>query len=388
MSHRSLSTPASRAGFTLPEVMISLVIGLIVLQVAVSFFAQQGRAYTRGTQAVLTAQNARYALNALEKDVRTLGTGVPAHQPQLVYGGPDVLSFNADYATGDAGDVFAVYLESGAPANQLQAATPGTRFLIPNTTVGYPDSAYRENGINSPAETITFFFQPDATTPRDDDYALYRQVNAGAAAVVARGLLRTGEQSFFEYLMLQVPPDAPTRLVSAGVAPLWHSAALHGSEQDTGPSLRADSVRAVRVRFTATSGETGPAERRRAVERVIRMPNAGQAVRRICGDEPQGAAVAAAVVAMPNDSRAVAVSWSPSVDETAGESDVLRYILWRRVAGAADWGDPFVSIPAGLTAYSYVDQSVLPGTAYQYALAAQDCTPSRSPLAVTGTVTP
>ena len=320
--------------------------------------------------------------------VRTLGTGVPAHQPQLVYAGPDVLSFNADYATGDASDVFAVYLESGAPPQQLQAATRGTRFLIPNTTVSYPDTVYRENGSNSPAETITFFFQPDATTPRADDYALYRQVNGAPPAVVARSLLQTGTQRFFEYLVLEVPPDAPTRLVPAGTGALRHSVAIHGAPEDVGPAARVDSVRAVRVRFTVTSGETGRGERRRAVERVIRMPNAGQAVRSICGDEPQSAAIGATVVVMPDGARAVQLGWYPSVDETAGESDVLRYIVWRRAGGTADWGDPFVSIPAGLALYNYVDQSVLPGTSYQYALAAQDCTPSRSPLSVTGTVTP
>lgn len=380
--------PDPRAGMTLPEVMISLVIGLIVLQVALSFFAQQGRAFNRGTRAMAAAQNARYAVNALEKDVRTMGTGVPAQQPQLVYAGPDVLSFNADYATGDASDVFAVYLESAAPASQLQAATPAGRFTIPMTSTGYPDTVYMENGSNSPAETLTFFFQPDPTTPRADDFALYRQVNGGPAAVVARSLLKTAGQDFFDYLVLQVPPDAPTRLASAGGGPLRHSAKIHGSETDVGPAARVDSVRAVRVRFTATSGETGPGEQRKAMERTIRMPNAGAAVRSICGDDPQSAGISAMVVAMPDGSRAVSLSWGPSVDEAAGEADVLRYIVWRRVNGALDWGDPYVSIPAGLASYTWVDQAVLPGNRYQYALAAQDCTPSRSPLAVTGNVTP
>ena len=382
------SLPRDRAGMTLPEVLIALLIGVIVVQVAVGFLAQQGRIFSRGTLAMAAAQNARYATNALEKDVRTMGAGVPAQQPQLVYAGPDVLSFNADYATDDPADVFAVYLERDAPPSQLQAATPSTRFTIPMTAATYPDTFYRENGSNSPAETISFFFQPDATTPRGDDFALYRQVNAGPPAVVARNLLRTGDRDFFEYLVLQVPPDAPTRLASAGGGPLRHSAAIHGSAQDTGRFARVDSVRAVRVRFTVTSGEAGPGELRRAVERTIRMPNAGLAVRSVCGDEPQGAGIGAQVVEMPDGSRAVWLAWSPSVDEAQGEADVLRYIVWRRTDGAAEWGDPFMSIPAGLPSYGYVDQSVVPGHGYQYALAAQDCTPSRSPLGVSSTVFP
>jgi prepilin-type N-terminal cleavage/methylation domain-containing protein len=378
----------SRAGMTLPELLVALLIGGIVIQMAVGFLAQQGRSFNRGSVAMATAQNARYAVNALEKDVRTVGAGVPAQQPQLVYAGPDVLAFNADYATGDASDVFAVYLERDAPPSQLQAATPASRFTIPMTAVGYPDTAYLENGSNSPAETLTFFFQPDPTTPRADDFALYRQVNGGPAAVVARSLLRTEGRDFFEYLVLQVTANAPTRLASVGGGPLRHAARMHGSPADTGAAARVDSVRAVRVRFTVTSGEPGPDELRRAVERTIRMPNAGMAVRSICGDDPQGAGMAASVVAMPDGTRVVAISWGPSVDETAGEKDVLRYIVWRRTDGAADWGDPLLSIPAGLGAYSYVDQSVLSGHSYQYALAAQDCTPSRSPLQVSATVFP
>lgn len=386
MSDHRLS--GSRAGVTLPELLIALLVGGIVIQVAVGFLAQQGRNFNRGSVAMAAAQNGRYAVNALEKDVRTVGAGVPAQQPQLVYAGPDVLAFNADYATADPSDVFAVYLERDTPPSQLQAATPAARFTIPMTAVGYPDTAYLENGSNSPAETLTFFFQPDPTTPRADDFALYRQANGGPAAVVARNLLRTGGQNFFEYLVLQVPANAPTRLASVGGGPLRHSAKWHGSPADTGAAARVDSVRAVRVRFTVTSGEPGPTELRRAVERTIRMPNAGMAVRSICGDDPQGSGIGAQVVSMPDGTRVVAISWGPSVDETAGERDVLRYIVWRRTDGAADWGDPLLSIPAGLGAYSYVDQSVLSGHSYQYALAAQDCTPSRSPLQVSATVFP
>jgi hypothetical protein len=189
-------------------------------------------------------------------------------------------------------------------------------------------------------------------------------------------------------MVLQVPLDAPTRLVSAGGGPLRHTAAVHASPQDTGRLAKVDSVRAVRVRFTVTSGEPGPGELKRAMERTIRLPNAGMAVRSICGDDPQGAGIGAQVVVMPDGTRVVAITWGPSVDETAGENDVLRYIVWRRTDGAAEWGDPLLSIPAGLASYSYVDQSVLSGHSYQYALAAQDCTPSRSPLQVSATVFP
>jgi type II secretory pathway pseudopilin PulG len=370
----------SRSGMTLVEVLIALVVGLMVLQVALGFFGQQGRAFHRGTTAMAALQNGRYAVNALEKDVRTLGYGVADRQPQLVYAGPDVLAFNADYATDDPNDTDAVYLDESAPEAQLQAATPGTRFTIPMTALGYPDSTYYSGDSNSPAETITFFFQPDPTTPRADDFALYRQVNDAAPAVVARNLLRTPGTTFFDYQMMRTPANGPTRIVSAGGGPLWHAAPLHGSAEDVGPGAEVDNVRAVLVRFTVTNGLTGPEEQRREVERTVRMPNAGVATRNVCGDAPQGTGLGATRFTQADGSPAVQLSWLPSVDETAGEGDVLRYILWKRVAPEATFTDPWVSIPAGVGSYSYVDEEVAPGQTVQYAIAVQDCTPSRSPL--------
>ncbi|HEX6912464.1 MAG TPA: prepilin-type N-terminal cleavage/methylation domain-containing protein [Longimicrobium sp.] len=375
----------SRSGMTLIEVLVALVVGLAVLQVALGFLGQQARAFSRGTTAMNAAQNGRYAVNALEKDVRTLGTGVAARQPALVYAGPDVLAFNADYATDQAGDVDAVYLDAGAPAGQLQAATPAERFTIPMTAFGYPDSAYYEGDTNSPAETLTFFFQPDPTTSRTDDYALYRQVNGAAPAVVARSLLPTGSNPFFEYLAVRVPEDGPTQMLSLGGGPLSHAAPLHGSPQDTGRLARVDSVRAVRVRFTVTNGVTGPQEQRRALERTIRMPNAGVATRNVCGDVPQPAGVGAQLTPLASGAWGVQLAWWPSVDEHGGEGDVLRYILWKRVL-PDPFADPWVSIPAGLTAYGYVDEAVEPGPVVQYALAVQDCTPSRSAASISPAV--
>jgi type II secretory pathway pseudopilin PulG len=378
----------SRAGMTLIEVVIALLIGLVVMQVAVGFFSQQGEAFTRGTTSMNALQNGRFALNALEKDIRTLGINVPDGQPSVVYAGPDVLAFNADYASAQANDPFAVYHERNAPASQMEAATRTSRFVIPMTSFGYPDTVYRAGATNSPAETITFFFQPDATTTRSDDFALYRQVNGGTAAVVARSILKTGTQNFFEYLSVQVPQDAATRLVSVGSGPFAHRAAVHGSQADTAASARVDSIRAVRVRFTVTSADTDGRERTRQIERTVRMPNAGLATRNICGDRPQGPAVTATRVHMGNGVYAVQVSWPRSVDEVGGEQDVLRYVLWRRTAADPGFTEPFMSMPAGLTSYSYVDQSVTPGVGVQYALAAQDCTPASSTQTFSAMVTP
>lgn len=376
----------SRSGMTLVEVMVALLVGLFVMQTALSFFGSQGRAFSNGTTAMNSLQNGRYAVNSLETDIRTMGAGIVDRQPSLVYAGPDVISFNADYATVDPNDTDAVYVDESVPLDQTQAVRQGGRFVIPMTEVGYPDTSYVRGNTNSPAETLTFFFQPDPLTARADDFVLYRQVNGAAPAVVARNLLQTQGTTFFEYQTIRVPDNGPTRMESAGGGPLRHTAALHGSPQDTGRLARVDSVRAVRIRFTVTNGETGTRERRRAMERTVRMPNAGMVTRNVCGDAPQGTGLGATRVTLANGAPGVQLSWSPSVDEASGESDVLRYILWKRVTPAT-FTDPWVSIPAGLSSYSYVDGAVSSGQTLQYAVAVQDCTPSRSPLSASANVT-
>ena len=90
----------------------------------------------------------------------------------------------------------------------------------------------------------------------------------------------------------------------------------------------------------------------------------------------------------PATTPAVRLSWTPATDETTGEMDVIRYVLYRReVPNGGAWGDPFLSIPAGAGSYTYDDASVTADSTYQYAHAAQDCTPSLSPLSTSVEVT-
>ena len=80
------------------------------------------------------------------------------------------------------------------------------------------------------------------------------------------------------------------------------------------------------------------------------------------------------------------LSWPPSIDEVGGEGDVVRYIIWRQDLSQPGWGDPYVAIPAGAASYTYEDAAVQSGAAYEFALAAQDCTPSLSPRVTSGPV--
>ena len=46
-----------------------------------------------------------------------------------------------------------------------------------------------------------------------------------------------------------------------------------------------------------------------------------------------------------------------------------------------------MSIPTGSATYNYLDQDVTSGSSYDYAVAAQDCTPRISSQLTSGTVT-
>lgn len=378
-------------GMTLLELMLSLVIASLLVGTALTFLKQQGQAFSFGTGRMSVLQTHRFVLDVLERDLRTAGSGVPAQQPFLVYADSQVVAFNADHTSRDTADVFAVYIDPDAPANAVQALTRSRRFQIPGTGFTYPDTSYSERNTNSPAETIVFFFDRDTTTARTDDWVLYRQVNDLAPAVVGRNLLRSSGRPFFQYSQLVESDTAASRIDPVPVPwlPLAHSVRAHRSPADTGRASRIDRVRGVRVNFVASNGETGPREQQRAVTRLIRLPNAGMARLQTCGEAPQlGTSLVAAGAVLASGERVVQLAWGQAGDENSGERDVVRYVLWRRTTAGGEWGDPYLSIPAGQTTYSYADGDVTPGVTYYYALAAQDCTPSISALSTTGGIAP
>jgi type II secretory pathway pseudopilin PulG len=369
---------------TLVEMMLALLVFSFVMAATLAFLKAQSRGFALGTERVSMYQNTRYILNEMEKDLRTAGAGTADKQPQLIYLGPNVVAMNANYWTNTAGDVYAVYYNPDAPDSAVQALLKTQKTTLPLTTFAYPDSSYQVSGANSGAETIIFYFVPDSTTTRTDDYLLYRKVNVGTPEVVARNILQTGTTPFLQYYREVTPFGGGVGsliLVPAASLPYIHSVPIHLSPGDTVPYSYIDSVKAVRVNFTTTNGRTGSAERLRTISRMIGLPNAGLANTKSCGDPPQ---LGVTPVSVPGVAAGtIKLTWAPSTDENTGEKDVERYVVWRRLATNPDWGDPLVSVPSGQGAYQYVDGGLTTGLQYYYALAAQDCTPSLSPMAST-----
>jgi len=373
----------TRLGFTLVELVVSVSIYGIVLAVAISFVAKQNTMFTRGLDQMSSLQNLRYAMNSLEMDIPTLGTNVPTIQPSLVYADDDVIAFSGDYASNIANDVFASYIDLGAPNGQVTVPSPS--ITLPNSAVTWPDTLYlSSSGTRSPAELLIYWFAADSTTSRTDDYVLFRQVNAGTPEPVARDLLKSGTTPFFSYMRRIDFASAASSLdtVPQASLPIEHTSVYHKVAADTAASALADSIRAVRVTFRSTNGRAGSNERIVAASRLIAMPNAGFERLRTCGDEPiMGTALSATAVDVGGGVYVVRLAWNAAIDETAGELDVARYVLYRQALPiTSDWGDPYLSIPAGLTSYQYDDPSVTSGFSYMYAVAAQDCTPMLSTL--------
>jgi len=372
------------------EVIISILIYGIVLAAGIGFIATQNRVFHRGLDRMTALQNVRYALGSLETDVPTLGINVPTNQPSLVYADSNIIAFTTDYASNIANDIFASYIDLGAPTGQV--TVPDPTITLPTTSFTWPDTLYLSTaGARSPAELLIYWFEPDATTTRTDDYVLFRQVNNAAPEPLARNILvaSTGAP-FFTYLRRVdfASSTSTIAMVPGSDLPISHSSVFHRVPADTGASALADSIRAVRVSFRSTNGLPGTNERIVEASRMIDMPNAGVSLMQTCGDEPiMGDTLGAALVDLGGGDYVARLTWPAAVDEVGGERDVARYVIYRQtVPIGAVWGDPFLSIPAGLASYQYDDGTIVSGNVYQYAMAAQDCTPLLSPLEQSGLV--
>lgn len=379
------------SGFTLVELLIVMVVFGVVVTGALGFMAVQSKAFYKGADKLTALQNLRFSMDRLESDVQTAGTNLVSGQPWLIHLDSDALAFNADYATNIANDIGAVFYDPGAPSGSVTALQ--SPITIHGTSFTYGDTTYTDpgSGSNSPGETLQFYFTPDTSTARTDDYMLLRKVNRAPPQLVARHLLQQPGEPFFRYFWNQKDPGQPLHFDSiADTALPWaHIAKDHGSIADTAISAAMDRVRALRVTLRATNGLTGPEERTADLSRVIVMRNAGVEKLKTCGDTPLLGSVGFNGAASDPDGDGtyqVDLSWGPATDESIGERDVIAYTIWRMASTDSVFGDPYLSIPAGQLAYSYTDQSVVSGDSYTYRVAAKDCTPSLSGQATTNAI--
>lgn len=375
----------SRRGLTLVEMLVSMTVFLVVLAGTLKALSTQSSGFARGADEMGIVQNLRFGVDILSEELRTAGANTEARQPPVVYAGTRAFAFNADLVSNLVGDISAIFVDPNAPAGQVTALTAVGSVTVPGSAPAFshPLAVYP----GSMAETVSYWFTDDSTTARPDDFLLVRGVNGQLEETVLRNVLAPAAGTFLRYYHLVIPAVGNSTLDTVPTAwyPLRHTAPNHGQLPDTGVVARIDNLRAVEVRYRITNGRAGTAERIRDIQTVIPLHNMGLKKLQSCGDRPQlGQPLVAAFVPGPTPS--VDLTWAPATDEAMGEKDIIRYVLYRRIPGNT-WGDPYASIASGgVASYLFSDLNIVSGTDYEYALEAQDCTPSLSTRSLSGVV--
>jgi Tfp pilus assembly protein PilV len=390
--------PSTRGGFTAIELLITLVLFTVVVIAALQFFDGQTSRFRSMSEQSSLVQDVRFGRDLLRQELRAAGTNVSEDQPMLVYASASTFAFNADLTTNVEDSVKltgAVYVDKHAPNAEVSAMLVSSATPIAGSAPSftYPLANYsRATGtfINSEAETITFWFEPEPGS--GDRYTLHRKVNSAAPEVILRGVIRNGTEPFFRYwydAAIYGGGGGGLDTVPGAWMPLSKSVASRGIIPDTGTSVsaRIDRIRAVEVNYSIAS-TVGGTPRTRLVKYMVPMPNtAHPPMRRSCGRPPIfGRPVAAAWRTTPAPA-GIELTWSAAIDQGGGEDDALRYVIWRRVVGTTDLGDPFTTIGVSGTSYTWRDVSTVSGTAYEYAVAVQDCTPNVSGYSMSNPVT-
>jgi prepilin-type N-terminal cleavage/methylation domain-containing protein len=385
----------NRAGFSLTELLVTLLIFSAVTASAFGFLLSNVRGMRQMSDRSDQIQTGRFSRDILRQEMRTAGTNVTEDQPMLVYASDSVFAFNADIISNRRDSSLftgAIYVDPYASDDEAAAMALSSAQAIPGTSFTYPLADYAPIvGTTGEAETVIYRFAPDTASPDPDAYMLLRQVNAMPAEMVASGLRKVSGQPFFRYWYDPSRYDnTATSLTEIPTSwlPLAKTVAMRGIEPDTGTAVttRIDQIRAVEVTYEATRASDGSPDE---VRFMVPMPNTGaDRQSRACGRPPLSPTAPNATWVA--DSLAVILTWSPAVDDGGGEQDAVRYVLFRRLNGSATWGNPLagVSATAGAPGYRYKDSGVEVGSGltYDYALAVQDCTPNVSGLAASAAV--
>lgn len=385
-----VSTLDARRGFTLIETMLSMTLMLTLIGLSTQLFRIQSSAVSTQNGRLDAQSNSRYALSLLDRELRMAGVGVVDAQPLLVQAGATALTFNGDLVARDTGDLAAVYIDPDAQSAGVDVMRASEKLALPGTTFQYPETTYMQApGVPGNAETISYWLSHDSTSVHANEYILFRRANARPVSVVARGIIYGGvNDTIFQYFKTDtlgnLVPIAPAAL------PLIHTAAIHGSQADTGRSALTDSIRQVNVQFTSVYHD--PRSNQDVTRRLqlnIHLMNAGLIHHTTCGNPPIAVAPSATVTAANGGTvpqTYVTITWSPSVDDGGGEKDVERYALYRRLSAVTTFDAPFASVPAAQLSYAVQDRDVITGQTWIYGVAAQDCTPSMSAIGATSPV--
>ncbi|MBV6521152.1 MAG: hypothetical protein MNPFHGCM_01279 [Gemmatimonadaceae bacterium] len=377
-----------RSGYSVGELMLALTITILVFGAAVPFFTFQLRGLSADLGRTDAQMTARFAQNTVDRELRNIGIavspmvpalGITRPQPKIVQADRFAVTFNTDLVANDTSDVQAVYVDPNVPTSLTVALDVSTQVKLPLSSKYYPDLTYRySDGSRSFSETVSYWASVDSTSGKSDEYVLFRRVNDGPVGVVARGIQIPAGQSLFSYNRV----DSAARIVPVSNAKLpvfWDAA-----------NSWADSIRTVTVNlvgiFHGRNIHNDTLTMRRTVNSQTSLANIGLMQLRSCGDLPLNPGVPTlTMVTVGGVNNHVVVSWTASPDEAAGEKDVERYALFRRIVGN-QFVDPVAVVGKGGATYTWDDFDLQPGVQMEYGVAAQDCSPANSSIRVSSPI--
>lgn len=372
----------ARAGFTLIEMMMAVLLTMLVFAITIPFFRNQTRALDGGAGRLDASQNAHYAQSAIDRELRLAG-GAPG-QPVIVQAAPFAVTFNVDLVTTLANDPDATYFNPAADPLSVDSWLPAAAKKLPTSNVVYPTVEYFDgNGFQSHAETISYFLYLDASSGRNDIYTLFRRVNDRDSTVVAHNMwIPTDTNYFFQYSRTNNTGNI-VAIPQASLPIYWNTAGDW-----------ADSVRLVQMRI---AGLYRDVQKQKDITRTVyhstRLLNAGMLKLNICGVAPQPAGTVTATqldnlgnpwVSGPISE--VRVVFNASTEEAGGEKDVASYVIERTIQGTSNWQVLGNLVAHGFASYTYDDFTFQTGN-WVYGVVAVDCSPSYSPVSQSAAVT-
>ncbi len=357
--------------------MMAILLTMLVFAITIPFFRVQTMAVDNSAGRLDALQNARYAQSTIDRELRLAG-GITG-QPIIVQASAYSVTFNVDLVSRLTSDASATYYNPSADSLATESWEVARAKTLPTAAVTYPTQMYNDaSGIQSPAETISYFLYADATAGRNDLFVLYRRVNDRDSTVVARNIwIPTDTNYFFQYWRTDATGNI-TKIPQASLPIYWNTA-----------NDPADSIRIVSMRVAGLYRDVRRAtDVTRTVYYNTRLLNAGMLKQQTCGDAPlPPLAVVATQVYDPTATYItnIHVAWNASLEEAGGEKDVALYVLQRRLAAGTDWQVLGNVVASGAASYTFDDFNPASGS-WIYGVVAQDCTPSNSSIAASGTL--
>ncbi len=397
-----------RAGFSLIEMMIALLVGAMLIAITYNVLVSQKKASRAQNESINAQQNARIALETLERELRLAGLNIDDFngQPVIIDAAPYQIIFNGDVSTGVTG-------VPGMNINQSVPLSDGVTSYVPGTYPGENLGALEQ--YNNNAETIRFTLDrsDNGTVGMEDryvetdnpmDYALYREENGSKKDIIAYGI--RGRENY---------PDGqlPAPLFKyygdfngTGNVVLWGDGNGDGglSQAEMAalsrvPQNQLDKIIEVEVTIEAESalmeaGYAGPHSipnnprnyRSMIMTSKVRPRNigTGSANLHACGDPPASPTSLSAVDTPDDSGESITLTFNASNDEQYGEEDVTSYTIYRRPDGSSEWECIGSLPPKGTSSYTHNDDihSLIGGpelgVPYYYVVSAWDCRPQES----------